>query len=89
MDIKLRTSQSGLNFHLPDMNLSKDELTILSEVCLSSTHMLDVEDILSLIRETVIDKLGMSVASVYLQDPKTRQYTLQAAYGLSEKQKGN
>lgn len=73
--------------HLPDVVLSKDELTILSEVCLYSIQLLDVEDILSLIRETVIGELGMSVASVYLQDLESKRYTLRAAYGLSERQK--
>ncbi len=87
LDKQHHTLESAPNIHLPDVDLSKDELTILSEVCLSSTQLLDVEDILSLIRETVIGKLGMSVASVYLQDMESKRYTLQAAYGLSERQR--
>jgi signal transduction histidine kinase len=80
-------SNSVTNVHLQKMNLSERELTLLNEVGLAATQLLDVEDILALALDTLLHKLGMAVAMIYLLDPKSGRYTLRASHGLSQEQK--
>ncbi|MFN2234838.1 MAG: GAF domain-containing protein [Anaerolineales bacterium] len=77
----------GSNEYLDEMDLSERELTLLNEVGLAATQLLDVEEILDLALDTLIQKLGMSVAMIYLLDPKSGRYTLRASYGISQEQK--
>lgn len=69
------------------MNLTERELTILNEVGLAATQLLDVEDILALALDTLLQKLGMAVAMIYLLDNKSGLYTLRASHGVSQQQK--
>lgn len=80
-------SKSPPQVHLSQMNLSESELTIISEVSLAATQLLDTEDILNLTVDTFTNKLGMPVVMVYLLDPELARYTLQASQGISEEQK--
>jgi len=73
--------------HLAQMNLSERELTILNEVGMAATQLLDVEDILVLALDTLLTKLGLAVAMIYLLDPQSGRYTLRASHGISQKQK--
>jgi signal transduction histidine kinase len=70
----------------PKMNLSERELTILNEVGLAATQLLDIEDILALALDTLLNKLGMAVAMIYLLDPQSGRYTLRASHGISQEQ---
>lgn len=78
---------SPFEVHIPELDLSKAELTILSEICLQSTQILDIDDILSFTIDTYTQDLGMAVAMIYLQDLETGQYTLCDSYGLAEEQR--
>lgn len=82
-----KLSKPPSHVHLSQMNLSENELTILSEVSLAATQLLDREDILDLTLDTFTNKLGMAVVMVYLLDPAMERYTLQASHGISEEQK--
>jgi two-component system nitrate/nitrite sensor histidine kinase NarX len=82
-----RLSKSPSQVHLAQMNLSENELTIISEVSLAATQLLDKEDILDLALDTFSNKLGMAVVMVYLLDPELDRYTLHASHGLSGEQK--
>ncbi|MGM0374349.1 MAG: GAF domain-containing protein, partial [Chloroflexota bacterium] len=68
------------------MDLSESELTIISEVSLAATQLLEVEEILDLALDTFTNKLGMAVVMIYLLDPTLGRYTLQASHGLSDEQ---
>jgi signal transduction histidine kinase len=86
-DFYAHNSNPGASVHLHEMNLSERELTLLNEVGLAATQLLDVEEILGLALDTLIQKLGMSVAMIYLLDPQTGRYTLRASHGISQEQK--
>ena len=73
--------------HLPNMNLSERELTLLNEVGLAATQLLDIEEILALALDTFLDKLGMAVVMIYLRDPQSGRYTLRASHGILQEQK--
>lgn len=73
--------------HLPKMSLTERELTILNEVGLAATQLLDVDDILSLALDTLLYKIGMAVVMIYLLDPDSERYTLRASQGISQEQK--
>ncbi|MCJ7703265.1 MAG: GAF domain-containing protein, partial [Anaerolineales bacterium] len=73
--------------HLPNMNLSERELTLLNEVGLAATQLLDMEEILALALDTFLDKLGMAVVMIYLRDPRSGRYTLRASHGILQEQK--
>lgn len=74
-------------FQQPVMDLSERELAILNEVGLEATQLLDIDDILDLALDTLLNKLGMAVAMIYLLDPQSGRYTLRASRGLEKKQK--
>ena len=73
--------------HISEMDLSERELTILNEVGLAATQLLDVEDILALALDTLLGKLGMAVVMIYLLDVQSGRYTLRASHGISQEQK--
>jgi signal transduction histidine kinase len=63
------------------------ELSILNEVGLAATQLLDVQDILELAQDTMVTKLGMDVSMIYLLDETSGRYTLRISHGLTKKQK--
>ena len=69
------------------MSLTERELTILNDLGLGATQLLDVEDILALAVDTLLYKIGMAVVMIYLQDPVSGRYTLRASHGISQDQK--
>ncbi len=71
-------SKPASKVHLSKMNLSERELTILNEVGMAATQLLDVEDILALALDTLLQKLGMAVVMIYLLDPQSGRYTLRS-----------
>ena len=54
---------------------------------MAATQLLDVEDILTLALDTLIRKIGMAAAMIYLLDPISGRYTLRASHGISQEQK--
>ena len=72
--------------HLSEMELSESELTLLGEVGLAVTQLLEVEDILDLALRTFADSRGMDSVMIYLQDPSTDRYELRASRGISPDQ---
>ncbi|MFO8035910.1 MAG: GAF domain-containing sensor histidine kinase [Anaerolineales bacterium] len=85
-DDQPRITESPPHVHLSKMDLSESELTIISEVSLAATQLLEVEEILDLALDTFTNKLGMAVVMIYLLDPTLGRYTLQASHGLSDEQ---
>jgi len=73
-------------FYLRDMNLSECELTLLGEVSLAVTQLLQVEDILELALRTFADQLDMDSVMIYLEDPMTGRYELRASRGVTSEQ---
>jgi len=68
------------------MNLSERELTILNQVGLEATQLLEIEDILALAIDTFINKLGMAVANIYLRDQQSGRYISRVSQGLTDEQ---
>ncbi len=68
------------------MKLREQELATLNEVGLAATQMLDVGEILTLAMDTMVGKLGMAEAVVYLWDDALGRYTPQAYRGISQAQ---
>jgi signal transduction histidine kinase len=73
-------------FYLREMNLSECELTLLGEVSLAVTQLLQVEDILELALRTFADQLDMDSVMIYLEDPLTGRYELRASRGITPEQ---
>ena len=73
--------------HLGEMGLSESELTLLSEVGLAVTQLLEVEDILNLALRTFTESLGMDSVMIYLQEPLSGRYELRASRGINPEQK--
>lgn len=80
-------SKPASKVHLSEMNLSERELTILNEVGMAATQLLDVEDILALTLDTLLQKFGMAVVMIYLLDPQLGRYTLRRSHGITQQQK--
>lgn len=65
-------------------NLSERELTILNEIGLAATQMLDVDKILALAVDTLVTDFAMAVVMINLLDHQSGRYTLHASYGVSQ-----
>ncbi|MDZ7844317.1 MAG: GAF domain-containing sensor histidine kinase [Anaerolineales bacterium] len=73
--------------HLREMKLSESELTLLSEVGLAVTQLLELEEILDLALRTFAELLGMDSVMIYLQEPLSGRYELRASRGIDPDQK--
>lgn len=65
---------------------SEQELAVLNAIGLVATQLLDPEEILHLAIETMVTKLGMTVALIYVRDETSGAYKLRASYGVSQAQ---
>jgi nitrate/nitrite-specific signal transduction histidine kinase len=62
------------------------ELSVLNEVALAASQLLDLQQILDLALDTVVDMLGMQAGSIYLRDEESGRFTQRACRGISEAQ---
>jgi signal transduction histidine kinase len=62
------------------------ELSVLNEVALAASQLLDLQQILDLALDTVVNLLGMQAGSIYLRDEESGRFTQRACRGLSEAQ---
>lgn len=62
------------------------ELSVLNEVALAASQLLDLQQILDLALDTVVNLLGMQAGSIYLRDEESGRLTQRACRGLSEAQ---
>ncbi len=69
-----------------EMERREHELSILNEVGLAATQLLDLQEILDFTLDIMVNKLGMAVGMIYLLDEVTGRYTLHASHGLSPAQ---
>jgi nitrate/nitrite-specific signal transduction histidine kinase len=75
-----------LNIPRAEMVPQTQELSILNEIGLAVTQLLDSPKILEFTLDTLTNKLGMAVALIYLWSEEENRYTLQASRGVSELQ---
>jgi nitrate/nitrite-specific signal transduction histidine kinase len=62
------------------------ELSVLNEVALAASQLLDLQQILDLALDTVVDMLGMQAGSIYLRDEESGRFTQRACRDLSQAQ---
>jgi nitrate/nitrite-specific signal transduction histidine kinase len=62
------------------------ELSVLNEVALAASQLLDLQQILDLALDTVVNLLGMQAGSIYLRDEESGRLTQRACRGLSQAQ---
>jgi nitrate/nitrite-specific signal transduction histidine kinase len=62
------------------------ELSVLNEVALAASQLLDLQQILDLALDTVVNMLGMQAGSIYLHDEESGRLTQRACRGLSQAQ---
>jgi nitrate/nitrite-specific signal transduction histidine kinase len=62
------------------------ELSVLNEVALAASQLLDLQQILDLALDTVVNMLGMQAGSIYLRDEESGRLTQRACRGVSEAQ---
>ena len=70
-----------------EMKHSEQEAsTSLNEIGMAATQLLDLQQILELAADTMVSKLGMAAAQIYLLDEDTGRYTLWSAKGIAQAQ---
>jgi nitrate/nitrite-specific signal transduction histidine kinase len=62
------------------------ELSVLNEVALAASQLLDLQQILDLALDTVVNMLGVQAGSIYLRDEESGRLTQRACRGLSQAQ---
>ncbi|MCK4897371.1 MAG: GAF domain-containing protein, partial [Anaerolineales bacterium] len=75
-----------LNISRAEMERSEQELASLNEIGRAATQLLDLQQILELAVDTMVNKLGMAVAQIYLPDEDTGRYILRTSQGISQTQ---
>jgi nitrate/nitrite-specific signal transduction histidine kinase len=71
---------------LAGLERRNQELSVLNEVALAASQLLDLQQILDLALDTVVNLLGMQAGSIYLRDEGSGRLTQRACRGLSEAQ---
>ncbi len=71
---------------LAGLERRNQELSVLNEVALAASQLLDLQQILDLALDTVVNLLGMQAGSIYLRDEESGRLTQRACRGLSEAQ---
>jgi nitrate/nitrite-specific signal transduction histidine kinase len=71
---------------LAGLERRNQELSVLNEVALAASQLLDLQQILDLALDTVVNMLGMQAGSIYLRDEESGQLTQRACRGLSAAQ---
>jgi len=69
-----------------EMERSEQELASLNEIGMAATQLLDLQEILEFAADTMVNKLGMAAAQIYLLDEDTGRYTLRSAKGITQTQ---
>jgi nitrate/nitrite-specific signal transduction histidine kinase len=69
-----------------EMEHRERELAIMNEVGLAATQLLELPKILEFALDTMIDRLGMADARLFLYDEETGRYTMRAGRGVSQAQ---
>jgi nitrate/nitrite-specific signal transduction histidine kinase len=62
------------------------ELSVLNDVALAASQLLDLQQIFDLALDTVVNQLGMQAGAIYLRDEDTGRLAQRACLGLSEAQ---
>jgi nitrate/nitrite-specific signal transduction histidine kinase len=71
---------------LAGLERRNQELSVLNEVALAASQLLDLQQILDLALDTVVNLLGMQAGSIYLRDEESGRFTQRACRGISEAQ---
>ena len=69
-----------------EMERSEQELAALNEIGMTATQLLDLQEILEFAADTMVNKLEMGAAQIYLYNEETGRYTLRASMGISKAQ---
>ena len=69
-----------------EMERSEQELASLNEIGMAATQLLDLQEILEFAADTMVNKLGMAAAQIYLYNEEMERYTLRTSMGISKTQ---
>ncbi len=78
--------QQRLKESLAGLERRNRELSVLNEVALAASQLLDLQQILDLALDTVVNMLGVQAGSIYLRDEESGRLTQRACRGLSQAQ---
>jgi nitrate/nitrite-specific signal transduction histidine kinase len=75
-----------LMIYRTEMERSEQELASLNEIGMAATQLLDLQQVLEFTVDTMVDKLGMAAAQIYLLDEDAGRYTLRNSKGITQTQ---